>query len=54
MICPCGFQTKLAPRTAAFQRAHRANHLEVFPRSDALTIANLNRLVEIYEQKEGQ
>lgn len=52
-LCPCGFTTKLDPRSAAYQRAHRANHIEVYPRLDAFSLANLDRLVEIYEQREA-
>ena len=52
-VCVCGFSTKLDPRTAAFHRAHRANHVEVFPRLDAQTLANLDALVHVFEQREA-
>lgn len=53
MKCPCGFDTKLSPNTAAWHRAHRVNHLEVFPRADAQTHANLDALVVMYERREA-
>lgn len=53
MKCPCGFDTRLAPSTAAWHRAHRANHVEVYPRCDAQTLANLDALVVVYERREA-
>lgn len=53
MKCVCGFDTKLPPNSAAWHRAHRANHLEVFPRVDAQTLANLDALVTVFERKEA-
>jgi hypothetical protein len=51
--CPCGFDTRLAPSSAAWHRAHKANHLEVYPRSTPETIANLSHLVEVHERREA-
>lgn len=50
--CPCGFDTKLDPVSAAYHRAHRANHLEVFPAVDGGTRAALDKLIEIHESLE--
>lgn len=51
--CACGFFcSKLDPNSAAWHRAHRAVHLEVFPAVDAGTIANLNTIVDMYERRE--
>lgn len=49
----CGFDTKLDPRTGAYHRAHRANHLEVFPNVDKATRSSLDTLVRIFEQREA-
>jgi hypothetical protein len=49
----CGFSTKLDPRTAAYHRVHRENHLAVFPAVDAETRSNLDMLVKLFEMKEA-
>lgn len=51
--CVCGFVTKLNPRSSAYHRAHRANHLEVFPGVDAATRRNLDELVRVFELRES-
>lgn len=48
----CGFDTKLDPRTGAYHRAHRANHLEVFPNVDKATRDALDVLVSVFELRE--
>jgi hypothetical protein len=52
MRCVCGFSANLDPRFAAWHRAHRVVHLEVFPGADVLTRKNLDTMVETYEQRE--
>lgn len=53
-LCTCGFATRLNPNTAAYHRAHRANHLEVFPDVDAATRANMDALVAMFERREAR
>jgi hypothetical protein len=51
--CKCGFDTKLNPRTSAYHRVHKANHLAVYPDADAETIRNLDTLIGIFEIREA-
>lgn len=53
MRCGCGFAAKLDPRSAAYHRAHRVVHLEVYPHVDAMTRANLDALVHVFERREA-
>lgn len=48
--CPaCGFDgTNLS--TLEYHKGHRAQHIAKFPRSDARTIATLDRMVELAER----
>lgn len=48
----CRFASKLSPRSSAYHRLHRENHLAVFPNVDKATRDALDVLVSVFELRE--